>query len=253
VQAWQQRFIDTPELINEGFPLPYPIANQRIEAVPAPTHVRYGAWRSVAHSQHGFFTESFIDELAAAAKKDPLDFRRLHLPAGGRHRRVLDDAARRAGGGTPLPAGQARGIALVESFGSVVAEVIEASLDANGAPKVHRVTAVVDCGFVVHRDTAAQQVQGGIIMGLSAALGEAITIKDGAVVQRSFPDYPILRMAQTPAIDVSFLESDGPLGGLGEVGLPPVAPALANAIHACCGRRIRALPLRAVGKEASSA
>ena len=152
-----------------------------------------------------------------------------------------------------MPAGHARGIALVESFGSVVAEVIEASLDANGAPKVHRVTAVVDCGFVVHRDTAAQQVQGGIIMGLSAALGEAITIKDGAVVQRSFPDYPILRMAQTPAIDVSFLESDGPLGGLGEVGLPPVAPALANAIHACCGRRIRALPLRAVGKEASSA
>ena len=253
VQAWQQRFIDTPELINEGFPLPYPIANQRIEAVAAPTHVRYGAWRSVAHSQHGFFTESFIDELAVAAKKDPLDFRRMHLPAGTRHRRVLDEAARRAGWGTPLPAGHARGIALVESFGSVVAEVIEASLDANGRPLVHRVTAVVDCGFVVHRDTAAQQVQGGIIMGLSAALGEAITIKDGAVVQRSFPDYPILRMDQTPAIDVSFIESDGPLGGLGEVGLPPVAPALANAIHACCGRRIRALPVRAVGKEASSA
>ena len=149
-----------------------------------------------------------------------------------------------------MPAGHARGIALVESFGSVVAEVIEASLDANGRPLVHRVTAVVDCGFVVHRDTAAQQVQGGIIMGLSAALGEAITIKDGAVVQRSFPDYPILRMAQTPAIDVSFLESDGPLGGLGEVGLPPVAPALANAIYACTGRRIRSLPIRsALSKE----
>ncbi|HSH92301.1 MAG TPA: molybdopterin cofactor-binding domain-containing protein, partial [Ramlibacter sp.] len=181
VQAWQQKFIDSPELINEGFPLPYPIANQRIDAVAAPTHVRYGAWRSVAHSQHGFFTESFVDELAAAAKRDPLEFRRAHLPEGSRHRKVLDEAAKRAGWGTPLPAGHARGIALVESFGSVVAEVIEASVEA-GVPKVHKVTAVVDCGFVVHSDTAAAQVQGGIIMGLSSALGEAITIKDGAVV-----------------------------------------------------------------------
>ena len=253
VQGWQQRFIDSPELINEGFPLPYPIANQRIDAVSAPTHVRYGAWRSVAHSQHGFFTESFMDELAAAAKQDPLEFRRMHLPADSRHRRVLDEAARRADWGTPLPAGHARGIALVESFGSIVAEVIEASLEAN-VPKVHRVTAVVDCGFVVHSDTAAQQVQGGIIMGLSAALGEAITIKDGAVVQRSFPDYPILRMEQVPAIEVTFIDSDGPLGGLGEVGLPPVAPALANAIYACSGRRIRSLPIRsALSKDSPAA
>jgi isoquinoline 1-oxidoreductase subunit beta len=253
VQAWQQRFIDSPELINEGFPLPYPITNQRIDAVAAPTHVRYGAWRSVAHSQHGFFTESFIDELAVAAKLDPLEFRRMHLPADSRHRRVLEEAARRAGWGTPLPAGHARGIALVESFGSVVAEVIEASVEA-GVPKVHRVTAVVDCGFVVHRDTGAAQVQGGIIMGLSAALGEAITIKDGAVMQRSFPDYPILRMNEVPAIEVTFLESDGPVGGLGEVGLPPVAPALANAIYAVTGRRIRALPIKSgMGKEAPAA
>ena len=252
-QGWQQRFIDSPELINEGFPLPYAIANQRIDAVAAPTHVRYGAWRSVAHSQHGFFTESFMDELAAAAKKDPLEFRRMHLPADSRHRRVLDEAARRAGWGTPLPAGHARGIALVESFGSVVAEVIEASLEGN-VPKVHRVTAVVDCGFVVHRDTGAAQVQGGIIMGLSAALGEAITIKNGAVVQRSFPDYPILRMDQVPVIEVTFLDSEGPLGGLGEVGLPPVAPALANAIYAASGQRVRALPIRsALGKEAPAA
>jgi len=253
VQAWQQRFIDTPELINEGFPLPYAIANQRIEAVDAPTHVRYGAWRSVAHSQHGFFTESFVDELAAAAKIDPLEFRRKHLPPGSRHRRVLDEVARRSDWGTPLPTGHARGIALVESFGSVVAEVIEASVDASGGPLVHKVTAVVDCGFVVHRDTAAQQVQGGIIMGLSAALGEAITIKDGAVVQRSFPDYPILRMHQVPVIDVAFVDSDGPLGGLGEVGLPPVAPALANALYASSGRRIRSLPLRSAGKDTPAA
>ena len=254
VQAWRQRFTDTPELINEGFPLPYAIANQRIEAVDSPTHVRYGAWRSVAHSQHGFFTESFIDELAAQAKKDPLEFRRMHLAPGSRQRRVLDEAARLAAWGSPLPVGHGRGIALVESFGSVVAEVIEASLDANGTPRVHRITAVVDCGFVVHRDTAKQQVEGGIIMGLSAALGEAITIKDGAVAQRSFPDYPILGMAQVPRIEVTFVESDGPLGGLGEVGLPPVAPALANAIYASSGRRVRSLPLRSgLGKELPAA
>jgi isoquinoline 1-oxidoreductase subunit beta len=245
VQTWQQRFNDTPDLINEGYPLVYQVPNQKIEATTAPTHVRYGAWRSVAHSQHGFFTESFVDELAAAAKKDPLEFRRMHLPADSRHRRVLDEVAKRAGWGAPLPAGHARGIALVESFGSVVAEVIEASLEPNGMPKVHRVVAVVDCGFVVHKDTAAQQVQGAIIMGLSAALGEAITIKDGAVMQRSFPDYPILRMDQVPPIDITFVESDGPLGGLGEVALPPVAPALANALFACSGRRVRSLPLRA--------
>ncbi len=250
IQAWQQRFIDSPELINEGFPLPYSIANQRIDAVPAPTHVRYGAWRSVAHSQHGFFTESFIDELAAAARKDPLEFRRMHVPADSRHRRVLDELARRAGWGTPLPVGHGRGLALVESFGSVVAEVIEVSMEAN-MPRVHRVTAVVDCGFVVHPDTGAAQVQGGIVMGLSAALGEAITIENGAVVQRSFPDYPILRMEQAPVIEVSFIESDGPLGGLGEVGLPPVAPALVNAVFAASGKRVRGLPVRAwAGREA---
>ncbi|MBC5763148.1 xanthine dehydrogenase family protein molybdopterin-binding subunit [Ramlibacter albus] len=243
IASWRQRFIDTPELINEGFPIPYDVPNQLMEAVVSPTHVRYGAWRSVAHSQHGFFTESFIDELAAAAKMDPLEFRRRHVPAGSRHRKVLDEVARRSGWGTPLPAGRGRGVALVESFGSVVAEVVEASL-SEGKVQVHRITAVVDCGYVVHKDTGAQQVQGGIVMGLSAAMGEAITIENGAVAQRSFPDYPLLQLAQVPPIDVFFVESDGPLGGLGEVGLPPVAPALANAVHAASGRRLRSLPLR---------
>jgi isoquinoline 1-oxidoreductase subunit beta len=244
IAAWRQRFIDVPDLINEGYPIPYDVPHQLLEGVPSPTHVRYGAWRSVAHSQHGFFTESFMDELALAAKKDPLDFRREHVAAGSRHRKVLDEVARRSGWGTALPAGRARGVALVESFGSVVAEVIEASLSARGEVQVHRITAVVDCGYVVHADTAVQQVQGGIIMGLSAATAEAITIDKGAVVQRSYPDYPVLQLAQVPPIDVHFIESDGALGGLGEVGLPPVAPALANAVHAASGQRLRTLPLR---------
>jgi isoquinoline 1-oxidoreductase beta subunit len=242
--SWDQRFIDMPDLINEGYPVHYVTPNLQLESVTSPTHVRYGAWRSVAHSQHGFFTESFMDELAAAAKQDPLEFRRNHLPQGSRHRRVLEEAARRAGWGSPLTAGRGRGIAMVESFGSVVAEVIEASVDEAGAPQVHRVTAVVDCGFVVHSDTAEQQVQGAIVMGLSAALREAITIDKGAIVQRSFPDYPVLQLAQVPKIEVFFIESNGPLGGLGEVGLPPVAPALANALFAATGQRLRSLPLR---------
>jgi isoquinoline 1-oxidoreductase beta subunit len=132
----------------------------------------------------------------------------------------------------------------VESFGTVVAHVVVASLGPRGAPRVHRVTAAVDCGTVCHPDTAAAQVEGAIVMGLSAAIGEEITIDAGAVVQQSFPDYPLLTLAQTPPrIDVHFVTSDGPWGGLGEPGLPPVAPALANAIFAATGRRLRTLPL----------
>ncbi len=185
-----------------------------------------------------------MDELAVAAKQDPYAFRRDHLPEGSRHRRVLEEAARLSGWTQPLPPGRGRGIAMVESFGSVVAEVIEVSVSGAGEVQVHKVTAVVDCGYVVHADTARQQVEGAIIMGLSSALNEAITVERGAVVQRNFSDYPVLKMAQVPAIHISFVESNGPLGGLGEVGLPPAAPALANAIHAATGVRVRSLPIR---------
>jgi isoquinoline 1-oxidoreductase beta subunit len=159
---------------------------------------------------------------------------------------VLEEAAKRGNWGQPLAKGVGRGIALVESFGSVVAEVIEASLGDKGEVRVHRVTAVVDCGYVVHGDTSVAQVQGAIIMGLSSALNEAITIKDGAVVQKSFPDYAVLKLAQAPKTEISFLDIGSPVGGLGEVGLPPVAPALAGALYAATGQRSRALPLRTV-------
>jgi isoquinoline 1-oxidoreductase beta subunit len=248
--SWSQLYVENPAVGGNGaFTIPYLIPSQSIRSVASPSHVRVGTWRSVAHSQHGFYTESFIDELAHAAGKDPFAYRRDLLPAGSRHRRVLETAAARAGWGDALPPGAGRGIALVESFGTVVAHVIEASLGAGGLPRVHRVTAAVDCGDVCHPDTAVAQIEGAIVMGLSAAIAEEITIEAGAVVQKSFPDYPLLTLAQTPPrIDVHFLTSDGPWGGLGEPGLPPVAPALANAIFAATGRRLRSLPLAAAAR-----
>ncbi|MFM2422121.1 MAG: hypothetical protein RL291_651, partial [Pseudomonadota bacterium] len=221
----------------------YRIAGQSISDVAAKSHIPTGAWRSVAHSQHGFFTECFMDELAVAAKADPYLFRQKHLAAGSRERAVLDLVAEKSGWGTALPARRGRGIALVKSFGSIVAEVVEASVDERGRVRVHRVTAAVDCGFVMHPDTARQQVEGGIIMGLSSALGEKITIDKGAVVETNFDQYPVMQLADTPQIDVHFVSSGAELGGLGEPGLPPVAPALANALFAATGKRVRALPL----------
>jgi isoquinoline 1-oxidoreductase beta subunit len=206
------------------------------------THQVDAYWRSVNSSQHGFYNESFIDELAHAAGKDPYAFRAEHLPAGGRHRKVLDAVAQRSGWGQALPAGVGRGIALTQSFGTVCAAVIEASV-ADGVPKLHRIFAVVDCGTTVNPRNAQAQIQGGLLMGLSVALGEAITVQGGAVEQNSFTDYPILQLANAPAVDVHFIESDAPIGGIGEPGLPPAAPALANALFAATGKRIRQLPI----------
>ncbi len=202
-------------------------------------------WRSVNSTQHGFYNESFMDEMAAAAGEDPYQFRRKHLPAGSRHLKVLDEAAKRAGWGTPLPAGTGRGIALVESFKTIVAEVVEVSLKEDGTPKLHNVYAVVDCGTTVNPLNAEAQIMGGIIMGLSAAIGEEITLENGAVVQSNFHDYPVMQLADAPArIDVHFIESGTPMGGIGEPGLPPAAPALANALFAVTGKRIRNLPIK---------
>jgi isoquinoline 1-oxidoreductase beta subunit len=250
--AWSQLYIDAPGL-NDAFRIPYAVPNQSIRSVASRSHVRTGSWRSVAHTQHGFYTETFIDELAAAAGRDAFEYRRDLLPVGSRHRRVLETAAQKAGWGTPPRSGVGRGIALVESFGTVVAHVIEASPGPGGVPTVHRVTAAVDCGDVCHPDTATAQIEGAIIMGLSAAIAEEITIEHGAVVQKNFPDYPLLTLAQAPPrIEVHFVASDGPWGGLGEPGLPPVAPALANAIFAASGRRYRSLPLTAAVRTSAS-
>jgi isoquinoline 1-oxidoreductase subunit beta len=203
----------------------------------------FGVWRSVTYSQTGFYIESFMDELAALAGEDPYQFRRKHLKNGSREQKVLDDVAKRSGWGTPLPKGIGRGIAIVSGHGSIVAHVIEASMGEDGKPKLHKVTAVVDCGTTVSPLNAAGQVQGGIIMGLSAAISEAITLDAGKVVQSNFSDYRIMTLPDTPPIDVHFIESDAPIGGLGEPCLPPAAPALANALFMATGTRYRTLPL----------
>jgi isoquinoline 1-oxidoreductase beta subunit len=221
----------------------YRIANQDIRFTKDSHHIRMGAWRSVAHSQHGFFSESFIDELAHAAGKDPYEYRRTLLENSPRHRAVLEKAAWIAGWGTPPPAGRSRGIAIVECFGTIVAEVAEVEIVA-GAVKVHRVFAAVDCGRVINPDTAAAQIEGGIIFGLSAALFSEITIANGRVAQANFSDYLLPKLADAPAITVEFINSGAPLGGLGEPGVPPIAPAIANAIFAAMGKRLRTLPLR---------
>jgi len=203
-----------------------------------------GPWRSVNATQIGFYTESFMDELALAAGEDPYQFRRKHLPAGSRHLAVLDMVAKRSGWGSPLPAGTGRGIAIVESFGTIVAEVVEASVNEDGSPKVLKAWAVVDCGTTVNPLNAEAQIAGGLIMGLSSAIGEAITLDKGMVVQSNFSDYPILKLADAPAaVDVHFIESGAKMGGIGEPGLPPATPALANALSAASGQRIRTLPL----------
>ncbi len=223
--------------------MPYALPNHRVEThvtlEPVPTQF----WRSVGHSGNGFIVNGAIDELAALAGRDPYEFRRDLLAGKPRHLAVLEKAATEAGWGKPLAAGHFHGIALQESFGSIVAEVVEASMADARTVKVHRVTAAVDCGFAINPDQVVAQIQSGVIYGLSAALYGEITIEQGRIQQGNFDDYPVLRLEEAPPIDVHIVENGGPLGGIGEPGLPPVAPALAGAIFAATGKRIRRLPL----------
>jgi len=223
--------------------LPYDIPNLRIEYARREPGVQVWFWRSVGHSQNIFFSESFIDELAHEAGKDPFEFRRSLLGKQPRYKGVLEAAADKAGWGNPLPAGVHRGIAVAQSFGSYVAEVAEVSVGADGKVKVHRVVAAVDCGMTVNPEIIGRQIESAIVYGLSAALYGRISFKDGRVEQGNFDSYPVLRMNEMPQVEVHIVPSGEKPGGIGEPGLPALAPAVTNAVFAATGKRIRRLPI----------
>ncbi|CAN5346546.1 xanthine dehydrogenase family protein molybdopterin-binding subunit [soil metagenome] len=224
----------------------YGIANQRIAHVATHSGVPVGFWRSVGHSHNAFFSEAFIDELAFEAKQDPVAFRLSLLADAPRHAAVLKLAAEKAGWGSPLARSangpRARGVALHESFGTIVAQIVEVSLQG-GQPRVHRVVCAADVGTVVNPGIVAQQMESGVIFGLSAALYGRIDIEGGVVAQTNFPTYRVLGLAETPVIETHLVPSTRPPGGMGEPGTPPIAPALANALFVLTGQRLRELPL----------
>ncbi len=220
----------------------YGIPNFHCGWVDAEVGVPIGFWRSVGHSQNGFIAECFMDEVAQAAGADPYEFRRKHLANSPRNLGVLELAATKAGWGTPLPAGRARGIAMVHSFGSHAAQVAEVSIE-DGKVRVHRVVCAIDCGVVVNPDIIAAQMESSVVYGLTAALYGNITLENGAVVQGNFDTYPVLRIDEMPVVEVHIVPSTEAPGGVGEPGTPPIAPAVANALFALTGKRIRTLPI----------
>ncbi|WP_353237651.1 xanthine dehydrogenase family protein molybdopterin-binding subunit [Limnohabitans sp.] len=237
--------IDMPDkTTSEGlFDLPYGFASQQMNHVATQSGVPVGFWRSVGHSHNAFFSESFIDELATATKQDPLAFRLGWLKDAPRYAAVLQLVADKAGWGKPLPTGRAQGIALHKSFGSIVAQVAEVSL-AKGQIRVHRVVCAIDCGTVVNPDTVAQQMESSVVYALSAALFGQIDIVGGVVQQSNFADAPMLTLSQTPVVETHIVPSTRHPAGVGEPAVPPLAPAVGNALFTLTGQRKRDLPLR---------
>jgi len=221
----------------------YAIPHQHFEYSPLELDVPTNFWRSVGCSQNTFFAEAFIDEMAAATGKDPVAFRRRLLVDAPRLLHVLDTAAQLSGWDTPAPEGRHRGVAAVSCFGSYNAQVAEISI-TNGKVRVHKVTCVVDCGQAVNPATVIQQMQGGIVYGLTAALKGEITLENGRVQQSNFHDYDALRMDEMPEIVVHIVQSDVTApGGIGETSTPAIAPAVANAVFRATGTPVRKLPI----------
>ena len=260
--AWQHRIASpsiqrrlAPDTVKAGIDrtvvegvreLPYAIPNVAVDCALVETGVPVGYWRSVGSSGNAFVVESFVDELADAAAEDPLAFRRRLLAGQPRHLRVLELAAERAGWGQALPEGRARRLAVHMSYGSYVAQVVEVEV-ADGAPRVRRVVCAIDCGRHVNPDQVVAQMEGGIVYGLTAALCGEVPIVDGSARIGNFDTYPLLRLDRMPHVEVHIVSSDEPPGGTGEPGVPPLAPAVANALFALTGQRLRSLPLRLAG------
>ncbi len=257
ITGWAARTA-TPSILGQRGPLPpsgvdsqaveglvnlsYGFGSRLIEFARHPALVPVGFWRSVGASINGFVTESAIDEIALATGADPVVLRRRLLAADPRSLAVLNAAAELGEWFSPVPPGRARGIALVWSFGSIVAEVAEISVPVAGTIKVHRVSCAVDCGMAINPNSVEAQMQGGITHGLSAALWGEVPMKAGRATTRNFSNYRVLQMRESPQVDVRIINSGAPLGGIGEPGVPPIAPALANAYARLTGRRVRSLP-----------
>ncbi|HUL21435.1 MAG TPA: xanthine dehydrogenase family protein molybdopterin-binding subunit [Thermodesulfobacteriota bacterium] len=222
----------------------YEIPNFYVEFLISSLPIPVAPWRSVQNGPNAFVIECFTDEVANAAGKDPLEFRLQHLKNNMRPRRVLETVAEKAGWGKPLPKGKGRGIAQHCCFGSYVAQVAEVSVNqGNGAVKVDRIVAAVDCGPVVNPDTIKAQIEGAVIEALSTTLKEEIMFSNGGVKSNNLDDYKIIRMSEIPEIEVHIIKSNEPIGGIGEPGVPPTAPAVANAVFNATGARIRRIPL----------
>jgi isoquinoline 1-oxidoreductase subunit beta len=262
-QAWRQRIVvqsimaGTPfaDGVRDGVEgaavegasdMPYAIPHLRVECTLAPAGVPVLWWRSVGHTHTAFAVEHMLDIAARRAGRDPLEYRRALLAGTPKWLALLDLVAERAGWGTPLPEGRARGLAIHASFGSIVAQVAEVSIE-QGRPRVHRVVAAADLGRVVNPRHARTQIESGIVFGLSAALHQRISFAGGRVQQSNFHDYPLLRQGEMPAVEVHLLDSEDPPGGAGEPGTPPIAPAVANALLALTGAPTTSLPFEAVG------
>jgi isoquinoline 1-oxidoreductase beta subunit len=213
----------------------------RIDHAVTPLPIPFRPWRSIANSFTGFFLESFVDECAEAAGADPLAFRLAHLGEAPRMRAVLERVAADSRWGEPAPEGVHRGIAAVDCYGSPVAQVVELRLE-DGRPRVERVHVAIDCGRAINPGQVEAQMQGSVIEALGAALRGRITLAGGRAQQTNFHDYPLLRIDEAPEVRVSIVETGAPLGGAGEPGVPPLAPALAAAIRSATGRRPRAMP-----------
>ncbi|MDQ6829965.1 MAG: xanthine dehydrogenase family protein molybdopterin-binding subunit [Gemmatimonadota bacterium] len=235
-------FVDGDSVAGTGKDFIYAIPNRRVEYTMAETPVPVGFWRSVGHSQNAFVLESFIDEVAHAGKQDPIELRRKLLADKPRHLGVLNLAVAKANEQL-LPKGRARGVAVVEGFGSFISQVAEVSVD-KGAITVHRVVCAVDCGRVINPDTVEAQIESGIVYGLTAALKGEIALERGRVKQSNFHDYRVMRLTEMPQIEVYIVPSTERPGGIGEPGTPPIAPAVANAVFSLTGKRLRQLPLK---------